>query len=345
MEMRLPQSVMAARVTGSGLPRNVKASAALDYRIYPLRAMRFEVPDYVVYDGIPSTTPLALCRVRTATTCNGKLISDKSPEEISLNSTRRWLASAGLSSTTWAPLGASVGESYYWSTSADYVPEQIVRTWSERVSGYYRTMTRTALSFPVGESRHFWSTFPVDYISEFTMTIVVDPYETSGTYTILDTGTATPLEASLSGDQSLNGFSESSENRTYFRAVGAKTGTTIELQAAGAAVLRTATMDIGSQWPVVVAIVGRKDSFDFYTWGHNGATPSRASGSVNPVKTVTRTSSPYSARFLLGRPNGTISNSANMALFEIAWWETALSDNDVIAAMSKLRAAYQIVSA
>jgi hypothetical protein len=205
-------------------------------------------------------------------------------------------------------------------------------------------MTRTALSFPDGDFRHMWASFPIDNTDKFTLIFVVDPYESTDRYSIIDTGGPTPLEASLPENETLRSFTEPKDNRIYLHAVRQGNNTISEILA-GTTRSTTAGIDIASQWPTVIALVGRSNALDMYTWNHNGSTPAR-NDKDNPIKTLSKSEgTKYSTNFLLGRANGTLNNCAGMALFEIAWWESALGDEEIIKNMGLLRAAYQTMGA
>ena len=341
-QIKLPTTSAASRIIASSTITALRAQADLDTRIYPLRAMRLEVPDYAVYDGFPSSTPQALSVFRATTSASGQVVSNDNLSNLDLGATKRWIASVNYNGSTWLPINPVTNESYYWSTGSGYGPEQIIREWSERVSGAYRNMSRTGLSFPVSSYKHMWASFPIDTADTFMLTLVVDPYDTTSQYAIIDTGTATPLSAALPQDETLFDFTEPIENRVYLHATAQNNNTLLKLGTSGTTPLKTSQANVSSEWPVVIAIVGRQSALELYTWNQNSARPS---SNNNSVKSIPRTRSPYSTQFLLGRSNGTIDNCGQMTVFDVGFWESAPSQEEVINIMSRLRTSYQIVVA
>jgi hypothetical protein len=187
-----------------------------------------------------------------------------------------------------------------------------------------------------------WASFPIDTADTFMLTLVVDPYETTSQYAIIDTGAATPLSAALPQDETLFDFTEPIENRVYLHANAQNNNTLLKLGTSGATPLKTSQANVSSEWPVVIAIVGRQSALELYIWNQNLARPSSQN---NPIKSISRTKSPYSTQFLLGRSNGTIDKCGQMTVFDVGFWESAPSQEEVIEIMSSLRTSYQIVVA
>lgn len=293
---------------------NVGMKAAVDHdfadrTLYPLRRTRFDMPAYRLRQGIPYAVPNIDVQSVSTVSLSGATVTNTrpSPLQVAPTSVARWLPT----DDTWN------GE--VWSAQGGGGRTLVANTWQAPTIThdfhYYvgkELVTRDALLFST-DGVHS------GLISNFT------PYMESE-WTIMIVGCPLPPRRNALGVSDYYGAIEHvNENfglRQFSTAIQYHQGTQAN----------NTPMALGSQTPVIYAISATETTIRFYR---------RVLGNTW-VLTLARTNGAgvYFMDLLLCGKSGDLNHTANMALMEVNFYNTRLTDNDFELEASNVYSAY-----
>ena len=297
--------------------------------LYPLRLAAFDTPEYRMMAGWPTNVPDYDIYCETLASCEGEVIGNReSPRAVITNALVRWIADSDTydqTSLQWYPYQSSVDAQFV--TAAEFAPTMLedyeYRSGSER---FYQD----AINFDADGREHFWTdlTQSLGGAAGYSVLMCVNLHSVFGDSATAYAGLWGPGAPTPSGQdtftENFDGWiSVKLKGQTLY--VGTEQTSDTKTLAIADLLERSAPFYLGfcfaRPYATIWAGAGPSSmrSFTVFT----GATPQVFSG-----------------RVALGRPQGTVLNSADMAVLDLGIYADKLSATAVKTEVAKLSAIY-----
>lgn len=151
--------------------------------LYPLQTRSFEMDEYRIMAGWPVEVPKYDIQCRTMISASGETFSNRDdPTSVETSALIRWVADATLYDETallWRPLVDNTGVRSFWQTSVEYAPV-LIHDYEYRVKD--ERFIVTALNFDSDTKNHMWADFAatIGGSTGYTVLMVMSPNSAYG---------------------------------------------------------------------------------------------------------------------------------------------------------------------
>lgn len=300
--------------------------------LVPIRSQVVTLKDYRVRMGWPVKVPVVDVRSQSLASVTGIRLADRiEPIEVVTGAAARWCGYPGTyddDAHVWRPIVGDLG-TYRWVSSEDFAPAY-VEEFKYQVGK--ELLSRGALNFDATNRDHMWSQFTGGLVNSTGYTVIMvvwlnsalgntDNREFSGLWC---PGGPVPDPDEDTWDESdITGYSLMLE----------RLGLVVDTENGQGTQGLNASELIATARPIYVAV----------TFGHPTTT---IYGSLGPGTTKKYTASTgseehaQSLQVVLGRSNGSLLNTADMALFDLGLYADVLTDEQVEAEIRLLAQSY-----
>lgn len=298
--------------------------------LYPLKSSAWEIDEYRIKAGWPISVPSCDIRSLTLASAVGSIVGSRdTPTALLTNAEVRWVADDDLWNPTtlrWVPLQ---GSEPVWETSVAYAPS-LITNYEYRIDDE-RFMEMSALNFDSDTRNHMWANFSYTFggSSGYTVIMVMSPNSAYGNdLDVPYNGLWCPGGTTPAGDT----FAEPLED--HWTSVTMQ-GQYLYLETEQVARTRGISIhqQLSSSAPTYIAMVITRPQTILYagTGPNNIQSKTMLTGS-EPV--------PLNGKVALGRSNGDVLHTADMALFDLGLYANVLTAAEVQREFAILSRAY-----
>lgn len=294
-----------------------------DIDIIPLRLVAYDIDSYRMKKGWPQQVPEIDVRARSVISLEGlKAAYRLDPYSMETGADVRWIAHPDYydqADLIWRAHQDTYG-GFQWVTSPDYAPT-LEEEYTYQAGN--ELLTRTCLNFDSGNRDHFWGNFGSTNVSGFTFGLVVSLRSPEGkSMGLLCPGQATPL---------LDEFDEPMESKNAALMLSGHT-LTVSMDAGRDRDVIEIGGWMSKQAPLFIFMVVHPPGGEIYV----------AQGSRTQRVETFNAGEPgtFDLNYVLGRTNGSVLETADMAVFEVNFYANSLDRNEISNEVSTLSSIY-----